>query len=230
MKTLLIAVAWLLVPSLAGAHDLWLERQGDALVLRYGHRGGEALALDAARVKTVRCLAPSGEGPTDVRDRTTATGRELIVAATCSAASVFLDGGTWCLTPDGEKNLPKSRCPDAVKAWESRQFAKWVDVRSPQARVPLGERFEIVPVTDLATVRTGDKATFRVLQDGKPVNGATLAIDHKPLGETDSAGQVRVKIRAADVESVSASLRRPLRSPDADAEVWEASLTFEVAK
>jgi|GEM_PF-3048907 len=206
------------------------------------------LALEAARLKRYeaalcsavdRVLAVSADdranlaavgAPADVRGKAVVTERELKVTAKCASAAAFFDGGTWSLTPDGEKNLPKSRCPDAVKAWESRQFAKWIDVRSPQARVPLGERFEIVPVTDLATAHNGDKATFRVLLDGTPVSGATLAIDHKPLGETDSAGEVRVKIRATDIESVSASLRRPLRSPDADAEVWEASLTFEVAK
>lgn len=229
MNKLALFVGLLVTPVFASAHDLWLEKVGDALVLRYGHRGGETLALDAARVKSLRCQGAVG-APADVRGKAVVTERELKVTAKCASAAAFFDGGTWSLTPDGEKNLPKSRCPDAVKAWESRQFAKWIDVRSPQARVPLGERFEIVPVTDLATAHNGDKATFRVLLDGTPVSGATLAIDHKPLGETDSAGEVRVKIRATDIESVSASLRRPLRSPDADAEVWEASLTFEVAK
>ena len=230
MKLISLALGLCLLPSLVLAHDLWLEPKEGALVLRYGHRGGEALPLDASKVKSLRCLSATGGAPADLRGAATATGREVRVAASCAAAGAYVDGGTWSLTPDGEKNLPRRQCPDAVKAWESRQYAKWIDVRSPHARTPLGERFEIVPVSDLAAVHSGDKATFRVLLDGQPVNGATVAIDHHPLGETDSAGEVRVKIRATDVESISASLRRPLTSPDADAEVWEASLTFEVAK
>jgi hypothetical protein len=120
--------------------------------------------------------------------------------------------------------------PDAVRSWVSRQFAKWIDVRSPAASAALGDELEIVPVTDLARVRAGDKATFRVLWQGKAVAGAVLAIDHHPLGETDLAGECRVKIRAADVESVTATLKRPLASPEADTLTLEASLTFEVAR
>jgi hypothetical protein len=63
-----------------------------------------------------------------------------------------------------------------------------------------------------------------------PVPGAVLSMGHKPLGETDDQGEVRVKIRSADVESVSVTFRRPVKSPDADSEVFEASLTFEVAR
>ena len=230
MKLFSLVLCMGLLPSLALAHDLWLEVNGGALVLRYGHRGGEALPLDAAKVKTISCLSMAGGAPVDLRAGAAVAEREVRATASCAVAGAFLDGGTWSLTPDGEKNLPKSRVPDAVKAWESRQFAKWLDVRSPHARSPLGERFEIVPVTDLATVHTGDKATFRVRLEGRPVSGATVAIDHHPLGETDSAGEVRVKVRATDVECIEASLRRPLASPDADTQVWEASLTFEVAK
>ena len=50
-----LAAAWLALPAVARAHDLWLEPRGEVLVLRYGHRGGEALDLDAGKVKTVRC-------------------------------------------------------------------------------------------------------------------------------------------------------------------------------
>jgi hypothetical protein len=39
-----------------------------------------------------------------------------------------------------------------------------------------------------------------------------------------------VKVRASDVESVSATLRRPLASPEAETLALEASLTFEVAR
>ena len=56
-KILPQAIAWacLAMPLAASAHDLWLEPQGDSLVLRYGHRGGEVLDLDASKVKGIRC-------------------------------------------------------------------------------------------------------------------------------------------------------------------------------
>lgn len=224
-----VIVAFLAWEGVALAHDLWVERQEGTFVLRYGHRGGEALALPGAKIKTFTCRPAKGATRDLVASAKTEP-KQMSVPGPCAVVSAFLDGGFWSLTPDGEKNLPRNQVPDAVKAWRSRQFAKWVDVRSPLAGQPLGDEFEIVPVGDLAKSKTGDKASFRVLLAGKPLSGATLAINHKPLGETDDRGEVRVKIRAQDVESVSASFRRPVKSFEADSEVYEASLTFEVAR
>jgi nickel transport protein len=229
MRGIAIAIVALVVPQAAQAHDLWLERDGEGLVLRYGHRGGEALGLDAAKVKAIRCQR-GGAPQADVRAGARAAPRELRVAARCDAASAFLDNGFWSLTPDGEKNLPRTQVPDAVRSWQSRQFAKWIDVRSRAAGAVLGDELEIVPAGDLSGVHQGDKATFRVLWQGKPVVGAVLAIDHKPLGETDSGGECRVKVRAAEVESVSVTLKRTLGIAEADTLVAEASLTFEVTR
>jgi uncharacterized GH25 family protein len=212
----------------AQAHDFWLERQGDAFVLRYGHHGGESLPLDAGKMRSLSCRRDQG-APTNLLRAAVASPKQLRLKAPCVVLSAFFDGGFYSLTPDGEKNLPKNQVPDAVKAWRSKQFAKWVDIHSPLGREPQGDEFEILPVTDLAKVKTGDKATFRVLLAGQPLSGATFAVNHKPLGETDDEGRVRVKIRATDVESVSASYRRPVKSAEADSEVFEASLTFEVA-
>ncbi len=225
----LLAAVSASAPAAARAHDLWLEPQGDHLVLRYGHRGGESLALDAGKVTAVLCLR--GTGPmTDVRASSQAGPKELRILVRCDAASAALDGGYWSLTPDGETNLPRNQVPDAVRSWQSKQFAKWIDVRLPGASTALGAALEIVPSTDLAKVRQGDKATFRVLWQGKPVAGAVCAIDHRPLGETDAAGECRVKVRAPDVESVSVTLKRPLGAPEAETLVAEASLTFQVAR
>jgi nickel transport protein len=224
-----VLVAVLGFPLVARAHDLWLEPQGEGLVLRYGHRGGESLDLETAKVKVILCQL--GAGPVaDVRGTSKATSRELRTPSRCDVASAFLDGGYWSLTPDGERNLPKSEVPDAVRSWQSKQFAKWIDVHSPAAIQVLGDELEIVPVGDLSRVHQGDKATFRVLWQGKPAAGAILTIDHRPLGETDAAGECRVRVRAPDVESVSATLKRPLGTPEADTLTAEASLTFEVAR
>jgi hypothetical protein len=229
VKLLAIAVAGLLIPSAGLAHDFWVERAGEGFVVRYGHRGGEALAIDAGKVKAIRCTNGTG-APKDVLAVASFAPKEVKVAARCDTLSVFHHGGFYSLTPDGEVNLPRNKVEDAVKAWESRQFAKWIDARSPAAAAPLGDDLEIVPVTDISKRKEGDKVTLKVLSQGKPVPGALVAIDHKPLGETDGSGQVRIRLRATGVESVSASVRRPLTTPEADALVLEASLTFEVGR
>jgi nickel transport protein len=222
-------IAMLTGSGVALAHDLWLERQDGAFLLRYGHHGGAVLPLMAEKVKTLTCRKDKG-GAENLRAKAVAAPNQLTIKATCAALSAFFDGGFYSLTPDGEKNLPKNQVPDAVKAWRSKQFAKWVDGKSPLVGQAQGDEFEIVPVTDLGKAKRGDKATFRVLLAGKPLPGAILAIDHKPLGETDDQGEARIRIRATDVEQVSASFRRPVKSAEADSEVFEASLTFEVAR
>jgi hypothetical protein len=220
--------AALLVPALAGAHDLWLERSGEGFVLRSGHRGGALLAIDPRRVKAIRCTG--GGGTRDVLADAAFSPREVRLAGRCDAISAFLDAGFYSLTPDGEVNLPRDEVRDAVKSWESRQFAKWVDARSPAAGEPLGDELEIVPASDLARVRRGDKIAVRVLYRGEPAPGAVVGMDHRPIGETDSKGVTRLRVRSAGVESLTASLRRPISRPEADAVVLEASLTFEVAR
>jgi hypothetical protein len=228
MKGLLV-FAILAAPAFAAAHDFWAERVPDGFLVRYGHRGGEVLAVDAARVKAIRCL-DTGGAQRDVLGSARLAPKEVRIAASCAAISVFHDGGYWSLTPEGEVNLPKSEAGSVVRSWTSRQYAKWVDARSPRAGTVLGDELELVPVTDLAKVHQGDKVTLRVLSRGQPVPDAVVAIDHRPLGETDSRGEIRLRVRSAAVESISTSLRRPLATPEADAEVIEASLTFEVGR
>jgi uncharacterized GH25 family protein len=211
------------------AHDFWLERAAGAYLLRYGHHGGASLPLDAGKIRALTCRGDKGVVE-NLLAKAVVSPKQLSLTAVCPVLTAFLDGGFYSLTPDGEKNLPKNKVPDAVKSWRSKQFAKWIDVRSPLAAQVQGDELEIVPVSDLAKSKTGDKATFRVLLQGKPLAGAILAIDHKPLGETDDNGEARIKIRASAVESVSANFRRPVKTPEAESEVYEASLTFEVAR
>jgi uncharacterized GH25 family protein len=222
------AVAALLVPSAGRAHDFWVERARDGFAVRHGHLGGEALAIDASKVKAIRC----GDGASPPKDMV-ATARfspnEVRFSAACALVSVFHDGGYWSLTPDGEVNLPRSRVENVVRSWASRQYAKWVDAKSPAAGAVLGDDLEVVPVTDLAKATKGDKITVRVLSAAHPVPNAVVAVAHHPLGETDSKGEIRLRVRET-VESISTSIRRPGTTPEADAEVLEASLTFEVGR
>jgi hypothetical protein len=228
MLRTLAAIA-LLAPAAGLAHDLRVEPAPRGFALHLGHRGGEALEIAPAKVKRVRC-GRAGAPPADVLAAAAFTPREVTVAARCDVVSVLLDGGFWSLTPDGEVNLPRDQARAVVRAWASRQHAKWVDASSPGAATVLGDELEIAAPPDLGARRAGDKVTLRVLSGGQPVPGAAVAIDHRLLGETNSRGEVRLKLRRPGLESISASVRRPLASPQAESVVLEASLTFEVAR
>ena len=224
---LAVALVALATPRAARAHDFWVDRAGEGFVVRYGHVGGEALAIDATKVKVIRCT--DGAGPPRVVAGATASATDVRFSARCTVVSVFHDGGYWSLTPEGEVNQPRSRVENVVRSWASRQYAKWVDAASAGAGAILGDDLELVPVSDLAKARQGDKVTVRLLSAGHPVPNAVVAVGHHPLGETDSKGEIRLRLRDP-VESISTSIRRPVATPDADAEVLEASLTFEVAR
>jgi uncharacterized GH25 family protein len=225
----LAALALLLAPSLAAAHDLWLEREGGALALRRGHRHGTLLPLERAKVKALRCLE---DGATrDVLSSATAAAKELRLAARCQAASAAFDGGAWSLTPEGEVNRPRSQVQRAVRSWLQRQYAKWVDAGAPGAAGQVfGDELELVVVGGLAGARAGERVTVRVLSAGVPVAGAALSADHDQLGETDAAGEARVPLRAPGVETLSAKMRRRVATPDAEVLLLQATLTFEVAR
>jgi hypothetical protein len=226
----LLAALLLVLPPLARAHDLWIEPAGDGYVLRSGHRGGVALPIDAATVKALRCLEGAATAPRDLRGAATFAPAEVRIAARCAVVSAASDLGFFVLTPDGEKHLPRTRAPDAVRAWASRQYAKWVDARSPAAATPVGDELELVPATALAALKVGDKYAVRVLLDGKPAAGAVVDAGHRVLGETDREGVLRIRVHEPGVQSISASLRRRLGTPEADTLVLEASLTFEAGR
>lgn len=229
MRTPLLALTLSLLPGLARAHDFWVERTDGGYVLRYGHRGGEVLPIDAAKVKAIRCVE-AGAGPRDLRGAAVFGATEVRITGSCGAISVLNDGGFWSLTPDGERNLPRTRVPDAVRSWASREYAKWVDPRSPAAAAPVGDELEIVPPAGLARAKVGDKIAVRILFQGKPARGAVLTVDDRPIGESDGAGVVRIRLKKAGVQSLETSVRRPLASPEAESLVLEASLTFEVPR
>lgn len=222
----------------ARAHDLWMEPAGGNLVLRAGHRGEEPAPIGSAQIQT-HCVHPGGK--TSIVDLSTPglarrgfaadpQDQQIFMKGPCEAASAAVDQGFFVVTPDGEKRQKKSETKDAVKSWRSRQFAKWVDVHAAAAARPLGDALEIVPVTDLARARVGDKVTVRILLEGRPAAGAVVSIGHAKLAETSSSGEARVAVRNGGLETISASVTRPLGTPDADSDVLEATLSFEVAR
>jgi uncharacterized GH25 family protein len=117
-----------------------------------------------------------------------------------------------------------------VKSWESREFVKYVDVSAAGASRPTGDQIEIVPATDLAKVREGNKVTFRILVNGTPAAGAVVARDHNPVGETDSAGEVRLKVKAAGLQVIDATVKKKIDAPEADSQVLTATIVFEVPR
>jgi nickel transport protein len=224
-RLIVLLAATISLPALA--HDLWIEKEGSEYVLRYGHRGAEVLPLEEAKLKHIFCMDDKGQ-KVDVRSEAVIEPKVVRIKATCKCLSIFYHGGFYSITPEGEKNLPKNQVKDVVKSWESMEFVKFMD--AGVCETTFGDELEIIPDSDIRKAHIGDKITFRVLYQEKPAAGATIAYHDHTLGEIDSKGEARVRLRQGGLQFISASLKRPLNSPEADSIVLSAGLLFEVAQ
>ncbi len=229
MKRIVTLAALLAAPTLAAAHDFWVEPAEGGFVVRYGHRGEESLPIDAASVKAIRCLDAAGHA-TDILAAARFAPKEIRFAGPCAVVSVLREGGYRSLTPAGVVRLPKNRAANVVRAWASRDFAKWIDARGPGAGAAVGAELELVVPADLARARPGDAVTVRVLSAGQPVPSAAVEVGERTVGRTDARGELRVRLAKPGLQTVVASIRRPHPTPEADADALEASLTFEVGR
>ena len=67
---------------------------------------------------------------------------------------------------------------------------------------PVGQRLEIVPITNPFTARVGQNTSFRLLYQGKPIAGASLGLRHDGRKQakfqtTDAAGEATFPIEKA---------------------------------
>jgi hypothetical protein len=58
--------------------------------------------------------------------------------------------------------LALTRSASAHDSWRSRQFARWFDVRTATAAIPVGAERGIVPRNDPGRIRRGAEAAFEV--------------------------------------------------------------------
>lgn len=215
----------------AGAHDLWLEREGDTYTLYYGHLhqdpshgGARRIEYAPGAVKGSACFDASG-APRDVTPQAGAYPWRLV--ADCAVTCVLTSSGYWTKTPFGTRNVPKTEAQGAVASWLSVEGVKRVDAWSEALARPLTPDLEVVPLNDPLALREGDKLRLQVTFGGRPVPGVTVAYDGRTRGETDAEGRVNLRVRHGGLQLVVASWRAPLASELADEVVHTATLVFE---
>jgi nickel transport protein len=227
MRASVLALAALLLPVPAAAHDLWLERDDTGYVLLYGHRHSGHAGEDTVpyRPEALRKLACF-----DVTGRQVAEGDAGAYPArlpsACAVAYALLSTGHWTKTPYGTRNVAKDQVDVAVSSWLSFEGVKRVERWSEGLARPLTSDLEIVPLEDPFRLADGDKLRLRVTFRGEPVAGAVVAYDGKPRAETGADGLANVRVRHGGLQSIEATLRRAVQSPQADEEVHTTALGF----
>ena len=234
-KRILFAVLLLLpVTKIVLAHDTWIEkRNGQLLVLR-GH-GGDVEAYDPALVKEARAIDAKGEA-VEIEIVNNKENALLSTKGDPAIVGALYDSGYWLKTTDGWKKATKREGKgkyNIVESIKSKQWCKNILGSTSESSKPMGQRFEIVPQKDPTTVRVGEKLPIKVVLDGKPVEGATIATggghtsDKKDLLKTDKEGMVSVIIDKAGFQMVKANHRIPVKDdPDADVLDLSSTITF----
>lgn len=214
-------------------------------------------AIDPARVETAAIRLA---GRTSAMTRKVVSKQFLRLETTLSHAGVAtvwisLKPKTLDLTPaQVQEYLEEIGAPDSIRRiypagkvstprWreEYRKEAKtFVFVGASRSdtswKIPAGTSFEIVPVSDPATLVVGQSASFRVLRDGKPLSnfpiGSVTEARTKPqLDRTDASGVVRITPPTAGRWMLRGTdLRRPATGKNADWESVFATLTLTVGQ
>lgn len=234
------------------AHDLWITIEGTSsrnfrAALHYGHPG-DISQLDPRKVYRFEMLDHTGQPVSLLNPLTPAVEKKLVSAdipakpgpKTAIFQAAF-DDGFWSETDDKRwYNAPKTAFAKVLDSAHYSNYAKYLATPDPQTTQgfdrAVGQRLEIVPLSNPLVLKPGDSLRLRVLYEGKPLAGARIevgdgATPHKeediPRYTTDGNGVAIVPIRKAGF--VLLAVDHETQSPDsqlADKERMTATLGF----
>lgn len=223
------ALFCLVLVGAPSCHEMWLEREGEILTLRYGHTGrthGEAelKKYSPEDIVRVECFDAAGD--------TTACSVDLEypvrITGTSAVTYVLTSSGYWTKTPFGTKRLPRDEAKSPLESWLSYESVKRIDEWGEGLRDPVTDDLEITALENPLDLKEGKKARLLVTLYGKPVAGVPVAYEGKPRGATDSRGRVNVRIKHGGLQLIQASHPEPADGVKADEIVRATTLVFEV--
>jgi nickel transport protein len=229
-----VAIICLLLPgflSLAFAHHLWVEKEGDKFIIGWGHPPKKD-SYDPKKVKEVKAFDLKGKKVSlnivDEKDRV-----YLVSNTDISMITVSFEGGYLVVTPEGKKRMTKPEAQkqgsQIVDSFYSLQFAKSIFKSSKIVTEPAGMKFEIVPLKDPLSIKEGENLAIKVLFEGKPLPGATIETgNHKEVAKTNEKGVANIKIEGKGMQVILAKYRVPSSDPNADFISYTTVLTWEL--
>jgi uncharacterized GH25 family protein len=146
----------------------------------------------------------------------------------------------WSLTPEGMKKGTKKELPGATKSFQYEKFAKViVPVAGNTAGFDtvVGQRLELVPLTDPAKVKVGEDMSVKVLFNGQPTPATVLATydgftknpnTYAYYTETDDTGVAKIKITHSGLWLVRTEIKGPAESGSVDQEALRSTVAFFV--
>jgi len=226
----MIGIALLAAAAAASAHTIWIDREGEFLVLRSGHlRPGEAPDLHDYAAGFVReAVRFDEEGKADTVALTGET--PFRAPGDPAALAIFASSGYWTKTPFGTKNLPKDEVEMPIRSGLSLSYVKRIERWGPAMGRPLTEWLEIVPLGDPAALRPDGVLEAAVFLDGEPVAGAELFRGEERIGATGEEGRIAVPMAGPGLTLLRTKHIEPVESEKTDRIVREAVLVVVVGK
>ena len=151
--------------------------------------------------------------------------------------SAAYDNKAWTKSASkGWVNLPRAEVPDGSQSGLSQKFTKTYLKPVRDFSKPLGQPLELIPLSDPAALKTGDRLKIRVLLDGKPLAGAKVAanmFDYSDKAEkvtTDADGAVTVTVPARRMAGVEIEHFAKTPGDNRIDGIWyTSSITFRVS-
>ncbi|MCS6958302.1 MAG: DUF4198 domain-containing protein [Aquificaceae bacterium] len=228
MKALIVS---LLFFSLLLAHELWIERVGDAYVLYYGHlqpkRGEESkLAYTPENLLRFECLDEDGRLLNSKVDKS----YPARLRGSCAVIQAEFSSGYWTKTVEGLKNLPKDKVSGALESWLSLETVRRIERWSNALSKPLSNGLELVALENPLVLRMGQKFSIVAYYKGRPLKDAPISHNGKFVGSTDEDGRINLRIRSLGIQLISVSLKEGADGVKADYVTKTFSLMFEVGR
>lgn len=215
--------------SLLSAHvfmeSVELEGEGDAqnILVRY---------IDASGTKTLPLTKNEAQLTWDLNATAKTDGTAIFAA--------HRKGMIWTQTTKGWKQASKKGLKGVLSSGKYEKFAKSLVTVGNNTKGwdrVVGDRLEIVPMSDPSTLRPGQELAVKILLDGKPLATPVYASYDKFSNRQDTYayfskdnqdGTAFVKISAAGLWMIRAEHIIKESTPDYDKHVMRAVFVFEV--
>lgn len=246
VSVLTLALFW---AGEAGAHYPWVEMENYAPAAQstpqfhigWGHTFPSENFLGADDLEDIFILSATGakiavspESATEFSSREGLADGTYLVAGQRKA-------NFYTKTVDGGKRQSKKGLDNVVKcSWSTMGMKSIVNVGKGKGAVDrvVGHPLEIIPLTNPARLKVGDRLSVRVLFRGKPYSGEIAAV-YYTLAEkketpvapftTDGDGQGSLRIASPGIWLLKAQHELPFSRPEeCDAESYVATLTFAI--
>jgi nickel transport protein len=214
-----------LLPIIASAHDMWIEKTHEGYQLNYGHLhstkehgGKKIIPYNPEKVEDIIC-----QNNGNIETIKNPKHYPILIKHQCDELFISINNGYFTKTPYGTKNLPKNKVKMALKSWKSFESVKRIEKNFKKS---IGTGLEIVLLNEPTEV--GDKARLLILFDAKPIKGVVVAYGDKPRGESDADGRVNIRLKKSGLQNIKAVLRQESHDDRCDEIVYATSLNIEL--